>query len=164
MNKNIANALLFQLGWFACVLGGDFVAFTATLLVLVLHKLFFVNSRAEWYLIVIAGFIGLIVDNLIAMQGILVFESPSLFNIPVWLACIWVLFATTLNHSLAWLKNRYLAASALGAISAPMSYLAGSKLTAVTLAEPAMTSLMIIGACWAIMLPIFFFLLKKLQS
>ena len=163
-NKKLFNAVLFQLGWFACILGGDAVALVATVSILCLHKVFFINKRFEWYFIVSIAVTGFIVDNTLSALGVLTFQSPSLLFTPLWMVCIWVLFAMTLNHSLGWLKNRLWLASVLGAISGPMSYLAGSKLANVALSTPPTFSLLSISACWAILLPAFFALIRYQEA
>jgi hypothetical protein len=155
-NKKILNAVLFQLGWFACILGGDAIAFITTLVILCLHQVFFEVRRTEWYLIAFIVVTGFIVDNIWSYLGVLGFQSPTMLFIPIWLVCIWALFAATLNHSLYWLKDRLLLSSLLVSISGPLSYLAGSKMAGVTLTDPPIISLLCISVCWAILLPIFF--------
>ena len=49
---------------------------------------------------------------------------------PYWLVVMWALFATTINVSMAWMKNRWLLAVVMGAVFGPMAF-AGEKLGAV---------------------------------
>ncbi len=42
--RRLLNAALFQLGWFACVLGGDLVAVAVTAAILFAHGQFFVQA------------------------------------------------------------------------------------------------------------------------
>ncbi|ARN76298.1 hypothetical protein BST96_04430 [Oceanicoccus sagamiensis] len=163
-NKKLLNAALFQLGWFACVLGGDVVAFVVTVAILCIHELFIVNKRFEWPLITIIALTGFVVDNALTQFGVFSFQSPSLLYIPLWLLCLWVLFATTLNHSLGWLKERLWLAALLGAISGPMSYLAGSKLADVALSTPPLFSMLCISLCWAILLPAFYYYIRSREA
>ncbi|MFT5084663.1 MAG: hypothetical protein ACI9Y1_002718, partial [Lentisphaeria bacterium] len=44
----ILNIVLFQLGWFACVFGGDYVALGVAVLIFVIHKTLFVANVREW--------------------------------------------------------------------------------------------------------------------
>jgi hypothetical protein len=53
--------------------------------------------------------------------------------------CLWIVFATTLGHSLRWLMNRPVAAAVAGAIGGPLAYLAGGRLGALEIATPATT-------------------------
>lgn len=153
-SKKILNALLFQAGWFACILGGDIIACAALILILGLHALVVIENQREWLVIGLITAVGLVVDNTLTLSGIFTFESASVFAMPFWLLCIWALFAATLNHSLAWLQNRLWLAAILGAISGPSSYLAGSKLSSVVIAAPLPQSLLIIGLCWAALFPL----------
>ena len=58
---------------------------------------------------------------------------------PYWMLSLWIVFATTLNHSLRWLMNRPVAAALAGAIGGPLAYLAGAKLGALSIVTPAVT-------------------------
>ena len=60
---------------------------------------------------------------------------------------LWIVFATTLNHSLRWLMRRPVAAALAGAAGGPLAYLAGAKLGALTLTTPA-TTLPLIALLW----------------
>ncbi|MCP3907708.1 MAG: DUF2878 domain-containing protein [Oceanicoccus sp.] len=159
-NKKLLNAALFQLGWFACVLGGDAIAFVVTATILCIHQLFVVNKRFEWSLIAIVAVTGFVVDSSLAHFGVFSFKSPSLFYIPFWLFCLWVLFATTLNHSLEWLKNWLWLAVILGGFFGPMSYFAGSRLADVALSSPPLLSMVYISLCWAVLLPAFYLYIR----
>ena len=81
---------------------------------------------------------GLVFDSLLVTVGWLEYPNGMFAPVvaPYWILSMWVLFATTLNVSLAWLHGRYTLAAVFGAIGGPLSYLAGARLGAVTLAEP----------------------------
>lgn len=153
-NKLLLNAALFQLGWFACVLGGDYLALSATVFILFCHARFFMTNHREWWYLAAVALLGLLIDNAMSAVGVFTFAQPSAGLISIWLVCIWVLFAATLKHSMGWLQGRWLLAAALGAVFAPMSYLAGSKLAPVTLATPLSFSLIVLSLCWAVLFPL----------
>lgn len=161
LNRPLLNAVLFQLGWFCCVVGGDEAAFTATAVILFLHGWFFSVKNFEWFFILTVALLGLTVDSLFAFFNVLQFESVSLINTPLWLLCIWVLFAATLNHSLAWLQHRLYWAALLGGISGPLSYLAGSKLAGVQMLQPMILSLAVISLTWVLVMPLLLVLLRR---
>ena len=78
--------------------------------------------------------IGTIVDGLLRYSGLLIYESavPVIHWLaPVWIIAMWMLFSTTLNHSLSWLKGRPWLSFLLGAIFGPLSYIAGTRLEAI---------------------------------
>lgn len=158
--KLLLNGLLFQLGWFACVLGGDGWALLSTAIILALHQKYLVSNRREWLAIAAVTAIGFGVDNSLAYFDVFQFQTARLINIPIWLLCIWALFASSLLHSLAWLRHRLIWSVLLAAVAGPASYLAGSKMASVTLLEPVFLSLWPIAVCWAVLMP----LLLRLSS
>jgi len=72
---------------------------------------------------------------------------------PGWILALWALFATTLNASLRWLKGRPVLAVSLGAVVGPLSYVAGVKLGAVALVEPASGYAALVVE-WAVAMPV----------
>jgi hypothetical protein len=155
----LANFLAFQLGWFACVLGAawgrPWVGTGLALAIVGWHLNRAAHPRAELTLIAIAAAVGALWDSaLVALgwigypNGILVAETA-----PHWMVALWMLFATTLNVSLSWLKRRLLLAVVLGAIGGPLAYLAGSRLGALSFIEPA-AALAALAIGWALLTPL----------
>lgn len=161
MKLSALNAISFQIGWFACVLGGNVVGACVTALLLVFHGKYFIRSKNEWWLIVGFGFTGLVVDSVLGATGVLDFGTASALVLPTWLLCLWVLFATTLCHSFVWLQQRLVLGAALAGIATPWSYFAGSKLTQVSFAEPVGISLLLIGACWTVIFPLSLYFARR---
>lgn len=154
----LINFLLFQLGWFVCVLGGAWQFPWAGVVYVALatawHLTQIPNPRGEAVLLACGAAVGLGLDSILPAAGWVTYPSgqfhPSL--VPVWLIALWVLFTGTLNMSMRWLKHRYLLAAVFGAIGSPMSFYAGSRLGGVTLVDPVMA----LGAqavLWAVVLP-----------
>lgn len=81
---------------------------------------------------------------------------------PAFMLGLWMAFATLANVSLAWLKDRLWLAALFGAVAAAPSYYAGSKLGALTMGEPIWLSLAIIGAAWAIALPVLLWVARRI--
>lgn len=131
------NFVAFQVGWFACVLGGAYrmplVGTGIALTIVVLHLARVADPVAELKLILAAAGIGLILDPMLALAGLITFTSGTLFagTVAHWMVALWMLFATTLNVSLRWLKRRAAVAVLFGAIGGPLAYLAGEKLGAL---------------------------------
>jgi hypothetical protein len=65
---------------------------------------------------------------------------------------MWLLFAMTLNHSLSWLKGRYVLSFVFGALGGPLAYVAGEKLGAVEITSDL--SLVILAISWAMITPL----------
>lgn len=155
--KLIINYLLFQAGWFACVFGGNTIALAATAIILFIHLIWIGNWQKEKQLLAITFLLGCAVDSFLGNLKILQF-SPQLNDdgriLPLWLACLWLIFGTTLRHSLDWSRSHKLYGSLLGLFGGPLSYLAGAKLTDVTLAQPLWQTLLILAVIWAIIIPL----------
>jgi len=160
----VANIVLFQLGWLTCVWQGGLLALVATTIILALHFYFIVERkdlRLESQLIASVFLVGLVVEMLVVNLGALVpaVESDSLalssWSPPVWLLCLWLLFATTLRHSLLWMQQRLWLCVLFAAVSAPLSYYAGSLLSPyMSLGSSLLFSLAVIGVLWVIAFPL----------
>lgn len=166
----ISNFILFQIGWFACVLGGahqlGIAGSLAALLISTIHLWRAQQRWAELRLQGIALLIGLVFESALVLSGLTVYSNGMIFGqlAPHWMLMLWVLFATTLNVSMRWIKDLHPGWIALlGAILAPLSYLAGSRLGSVTFPEPLL-ALGAIAAGWAILLPLLAEAAKKLNG
>ena len=155
----ITNILLFQLGWFACVLGG---AHGYTLLgslvavgIILFHCYRATDKSSEIRLLVLAFSIGFIFESIVTWQGLARYNHGQFYDViaPHWMIFMWPLFATTLNLSMRWLKNLAPILTGLfGAVFAPLAYYAGYKLGAVEY-DDIVLSLGIIAVAWAVLLP-----------
>ena len=164
MNKVILNLLLFQIGWLVCVLGGDVHALGFTIFALLIHNWLIVTSPAEWKLITVAASIGCLWDMLMVAGGVIHYADALVLGIPLWLVCLWILFATTFMHSLLWLQRYLWLAVMFAALLGPLSYWFGSSLTAAELRLPVMTSLLIMAAGWGLLFPCGIYYAGKLKS
>lgn len=149
----ILNFVLFQITWFACVLGSakghPWLGAIIVGLSLVWH-LYLAQPRlqeAKWCLIALA--VGAIFDQAILSLGIIQYHNNgwSASVVPVWILALWLAFALTLNVSMRWLRGQYFAALAFGAIGGPLAYMGAQKLGAVTLGEH---SLIVLAIGWAV--------------
>jgi hypothetical protein len=158
MRAIITNAAVFQVGWLCCVLAGaNQIPWLGTLIALFIvawHVSHAPSPRNELLLILSAGFIGAVWDSLLVYAGWLQYPSGTLIDntAPHWIVAMWLLFATTLNVSLKWLKQRPALAAALGATAGPAAYFAGYKLGGVEIPDftSAMTAL---ALGWALIMP-----------
>lgn len=168
MPYTVFNFVLFQLGWFAGVLGAAWqmaIAGSLIMLQIVVFHLFITRKPAsEAMLILFAVVLGTVWDSWLLMQGWLSFNSGMWHAslAPHWIILLWALFATTINHSLGWLKHRYLLAALLGAFAGPAAYYAGARLGAVELLHPE-AALLALAAGWAIWTPLLVYLASYLE-
>ena len=138
------------------MLGGDLIAVAVTATILVLHSQFFVLARKEWLLMLGVSLMGMSLDSVWVVSTVLDFPQAQSI-IPVWLMCLWVVFSTSLCHSLSWLQHRLILASLLGAIAGPSSYLAGAAMAGVVISEPIIISITFIAIAWSLLFPLALF-------
>jgi hypothetical protein len=130
------NFILFQIGWFACILGAAnnqvLWPVLGTLAYLAIHIWRSEYPKLELMLILKAAVFGVAADTLIANLGFLNFEDawPSAYLSPLWMWTLWALVASTINGSLSWLRGRAVLGAVLGAIAGPLSYEAGIRMGA----------------------------------
>lgn len=158
------NFVIFQLGWFACVLGAAnnqvLWAVTGTLAYIAFHIWHSPSPKSEMSLLLKAFFFGLVADTLIMHLGYLRFgdDWPSPYLSPLWMWVLWVLVATTINSSMAWLRGKPILGAILGGICGPMSYEAGIRMGAGTWALGGqIIGFVMVGIVWAIAIPLFFY-------
>lgn len=150
----LLNAVLYQTIWLTCILGGFAGAFIG-LVLLGLHLGFSQNRREDLKLILVFLFTGLLVDGTLHCIGFFSFTQSG-WPIPFWLAVIWMGLAVTVNHSLSWLKGRFLPALIFGALGGPLAYWAGVRLGAATFLWSLPASLLFLSVIWSILAPLLF--------
>jgi Protein of unknown function (DUF2878) len=155
----LLNFAVFYVAWFACVLGAAHLhPVLGTLAVAAaagLHLGLAPRPGIELRLLLATLGIGTVWDSALLDLGITHYAT-GLFApgvAPHWIMALWVLFATTLNVSLAWLKGRWLLAAAFGAVGSPLSFFAGYRMGAVQMPDvPLGLAAQAIG--WALILPL----------
>jgi len=153
------NIVLYQIGWFACVLGAARGApWLGPLLAAAIVTWHLAGARfksRELTLLACAALLGVILDSALMRLGLLHFSSGVVIAgvSPAWMIALWVLFATTLNISLRWLHWRWAAASVLGLVGGPLAYYAGARLGAITLI-PTTRALCAVALVWAAVTPL----------
>lgn len=154
----LINAALFQITWFACVIGSAkgliWPAFAACAALAAFQMQAKRRHASDAKLILASIALGLLVDTIWVQSGWLVFtdQRPFSFLAPVWIIVLWIGFAMTINHSLAWLDRHPVLPVAMGAIGGPMSYLAGLKLGAVEYHQSTVLVSAGLAVAWAISL------------
>lgn len=155
------NIFGFNVAWLGLViLGNDFIP--VTLILLALHFKYLTTKAHEFAFIVVCGLIGISIDTTLSFIGVFIF-ADSLF-IPLWLITLWLLFAATINHSLAFLSQHYAWQYLLGAIFGPLSYIAGANLGAVNLGYTIEKTFFILGLLWGPLLLLCFHLNHKISN
>ena len=148
----LLNAGLFQLGWFACVLGGNSLWLLLAGAALLAHLLVISRSMSDVRLVLVVCLVGSTVDSLLLNAGVFVFKQPGILS-PLWLVVLWALLAITLNHCLAWTAKPWWRAVLLGALGGPLSYYAGQRLGAVQFPLGLWPTLAGLSLLWAGLFP-----------
>lgn len=161
MREQIANAVLFQLGWLACVLGGNSLWLLLAVAALVIHLRWISSWAAEGRLILCVVIVGTAVDSVLRYLDVFRFADASPL-IPLWLMLLWALLATTLRHCLAWSARPWWLASALGAVGGALSYYAGGRLAGVQFPYGDIPTLILIGLLWAVLFPLLHLMARRL--
>ena len=155
----LVNALAFQMGWLACVLGGaNQLPWAGTLVaafIIAWHLSQAKRPGREFALLAVAGVLGAVWDSLLVAAGLLSYPSGTLLagTAPYWIVAMWVLFASTLNVSLRWLRGRWTLAALLGALGGPLAYYAGAGLDGVEVTVPWL-AFGALAAGWAVLMPL----------
>ena len=82
---------------------------------------------------------------------------------PYWIIAMWLLFATTLNVSLKWLRHRPYLAAILGLVAGPAAYYAGYKLGGVQIPD-FVSAMAALAAGWALLMPLLIHLSVRLDT
>ena len=160
MSLMLQNFVLFQIGWFSCVLGGAssqyyWAGVVVVAAIIAVHLTRADSIRSEVLLIAITTILGTAWDSSLMLAGLFTFTNGFVLSgmVPLWMVAMWALFATTLNVSMKWMKNRYLLAAIFGAVGGPVAYYAGHRLGAVEFGNTA-SALAAVGVGWAIIMPL----------
>ena len=164
----LANFLLYQLAWFACVMGAakgqPMIGVGVAGLFIAWHLTLARSAKSELAMIVLTGLIGGAWETLIVHQDWVRYMGGTSPNWPpAWIIALWLAFATTFNVSLRWLQNRHGLAALLGLLGGPAAWYAGARLGALELPDPSV-ALMAIGFGWAVLMPFLLFLAHRLAT
>lgn len=113
----------------------------------------------ECGLLGMALLMGTAVDGVPSMLGWWHYASPSPAlppgGAPAWILMLWLSFATTLGRSMSFVRGRPVVAALLGAIGAPMAYLAAARgWQAVLLPASSVLPVLWLGVTWGLALPL----------
>ena len=164
----IINFVLFQAAWFVCVLGAaydrTYFALLIATIILLIHFAMIKKRLLELKLILIAGIIGLFFYGALLNFDLIIYNDPGLPYplTPIWIVMLWMIFAMTLNHSLAWLSQKIYISIFFGAIGGPLAYVAGEKLGSITLLSN--NSIITLSIGWALITPILIIIANKLNK
>lgn len=158
---NVLNGVLFQLTWFACVLGGaasTSVWGIGAVALLLGHSGFAGTISRDVVLASAAAAVGFVVETMWIQSGVL--NYGAVMVAPVWIVLLWAAVGLSLNHCLSMFQYRPWLGGALAGLGAPLSYLSGERLGAVSIADPL--QLLWISVVWFLLFALAFRLARAL--
>lgn len=166
----VVNLILYQAGWFCCVLGAawgrPYAGALAALLLVGVHLMLTEARRTELRMIAAACLLGVAVDSAQQALGVFSFRSAPgwPFWLPPWVFVIWAQFATLFRYALYWLSGRYLLGAALGMVGGPLAYWSGIRLGAARFGEQPVLSLVCLAMVWALATPLLLWISDRQRS
>ncbi|PPC85847.1 MAG: hypothetical protein CTY37_07345 [Methylotenera sp.] len=170
----VINFVLFQIGWFACVIGAakqmPWLGVAVVIAIIIWHLTQAKQAKKELQLLFITLVIGGTFDQIMLNHELISYQAHGWSNsiVPVWILALWAEFVTVLNVSLRWMKElktpvRWLVSVLFGAIGGPLAYIGAEKLGAVTLNNLPI-SYIALGVGWAMLTPLLLKLSEKLDG
>ncbi len=149
----VLNGTLFNISWFAIVLThSPYIAPLVVAVHLAVHFSLLGRGMAEARFIALVTAIGAALDQVQFALGVFVVDGARSLG-PLWLSCLWPVFATTLGHAFAGFRTRTVTAALVGGIGGGGSYVAGTRLSDVGFADPLLGPIAL-GVTWAVMFPL----------
>jgi len=145
-------------------MAGNAFALVYILIALVIHYWLILKDPVEWKFIAIVALVGCLWDMLMVSMGVIRYDHAMVLGIPVWLVCLWLLFATTFMHSLYWMRRYLPLAVIFAALFGPASYWLGSQVAEAELSEPMMVSMLTMAIGWGLLFPYGIYWAGKLKQ
>lgn len=167
--SKLINIVLYQIGWFSCVLGAawgyPFAGSFLALLLIAVHLILTESRGAEIKLMLLSCLLGVIVDSTQQALGVFAFKTVPGWPLwlPLWIFVIWIQFATMFHYALYWLSGRYLLAAFFGLFGGPLAYWGGVRLGAAQFGDSLFFSIATLAIVWALVTPLLFWLSKRLD-
>ena len=167
--RQLANFVVFEAAWFACILGvahGQPLAGTAVVAVAIAwHVAISARPVVELALVGCLCAIGLVAESLVVAQGHVVYPAgqPVRWLAPYWMVALWGEFAIALNVTLRWLKRKPLTALVLGALFGPLSFIGGVRLGGARFVDET-AALTTLACMWAVLMPLVMALSDRLDG
>ncbi len=158
--RNVINFVLFQAGWFACVLYPGLAAVGFVILLVGFHLIFISQAWMSELQFIGAGIVlGGLLDGLWFNTGILDNGVGDFQLTPVWILGLWAAFTTTLSHSLSWISARSWLPFVCAPVAGPFAYWSASKLGAVEMPDLTL-SLAALALGWLVVFPLLLYIRK----
>ncbi len=165
MKHKLINFILFQSIWFILILAAAHESFYGLALGLLLILVQYWHGKLmipDFKLILASIIIGFAHDTSLNYFKFIQYNIDfNTYYSPFWIIGLWISFALTINHSLAWLGNKKLLQMIFGLIGGPLAYIAGEKLGAIYMINTM--TLYVLALSWACITPLLFQFKKKVS-
>ena len=165
MKHKLINFILFQSIWFILILAAAHESFYGLVIGFLLILVQYWHGKLmvpDLKLILTSTMIGFAHDTSLNYFKFIQYNIDfNAYYSPVWIIELWISFALTLNHSLAWLGNKKLLQMIFGLIGGPLAYIAGEKLGAIYMINTM--TLYVLALSWACITPLLFQFKKKVS-
>lgn len=168
-HTRLINYAIYQIGWFACVLGAasqrPWTGLVTAMILIGVHLVLSEERSIEVRLVVLATTVGAVVEMIQIAASTYRFTSGTVIDAlpPPWLLALWAQCATTFRFSLRSVITRPVPAMLFGAVGGPIAFLAGERLGAVTLLPPFGNGLLRLSISWAIALAVFSVVVRRVS-
>ena len=165
----LANLLAFKIAWVLSVVGAatqmPWLGPIAVLVALALHLRAARKPFEEVLLVLSCALLGARFDSFLVVAGWVSYKAGifSDYLAPYWIITMWMLFATTLNVSMRWLRGKTMLAVLIGFIGGPASYLGGQAIGSVILIDE-IAGLIALAIGWAVIMPLLIRLSQSLDG
>lgn len=168
--SRFVNFLLYQTGWFACVLGAawgcQWLGICIALCLVGTHFWLAMDRALQMKLSLIAAALGLLVDCTQLWAGVFTFSQGRVLSWlpPPFMTVLWIQFATTFRYCMSWLSGRYRWGAGFGLLGAPLAFYAGERLGAIEVLSPRPLHFAVLGCLWSLVVPLLFYISDRLAS
>jgi hypothetical protein len=155
----LSNLVVFQLAWFAAVLGAAYqlplVGTACVVAAIGWHLAVSARPAREAQLVALACLAGFVIETALVQRGDVTYPSgqPVPYLAPYWMVALWGLLAIALNVTMRWLRPRPWLACVLGAVVGPLSFASGVRLGGAEFVH-AQSALLTLALVWAVLMPV----------
>jgi Protein of unknown function (DUF2878) len=160
----LISFVLFQLCWFASVLGaahGYPLLGPAVVALSSIQVIFRSQPRQELKLAALALLMGMACDAVLMALNAIAFPMRE-FAPPLWMAGLWANLAFAFSGCLCWLRGKFVLGALFGALGGPLCYAAGARLSALTMDASNVSALIAIAIVWALAMPFLLWIHSRL--
>lgn len=153
--KKLINILLFYVGWYIAVIFHNIYAAVIVLVLAFMNIIVMRYNYKEAIIIFVLAVLGSTSDAIMHNLGVYSFAYTNKFFIldNLWLLSLWIIFLTTFNSSLVFLKNfKIYWLCIMGFLGGAFSYFIAFKLKVINFPD-ILLSLFYIGMIWSCIFP-----------